>query len=54
MLDVFDYEAPFGVIGKLANLWFLREYMARFLRRRALVIKAAAEQSGGAGTGFAR
>lgn len=43
MIDVFDYESPFGLLGKLADLLFLRRYMETFLRNRALVIKAAAE-----------
>jgi ligand-binding SRPBCC domain-containing protein len=43
MRDVFDYESPFGWIGRCADVCFLRAYMRRFLERRALVIKAAAE-----------
>jgi ligand-binding SRPBCC domain-containing protein len=44
MLDVFEYESPFGWLGRCADACFLRAYMRRFLERRALVIKAAAEQ----------
>lgn len=43
MRDVFDYEAPFGLFGRCADRWFLQSYMERFLKERALVIKAAAE-----------
>jgi ligand-binding SRPBCC domain-containing protein len=43
MRDVFDYESPFGWIGRCADVLFLRSHMRRFLERRALVIKAAAE-----------
>lgn len=45
MLDIFDYESPLGILGKLADSLFLREYMSKFLRTRVLAIKAAAEQS---------
>ncbi len=43
MRDVFDYESPFGFVGRCADRWFLRSYMARLLKNRAFVIKAAAE-----------
>ena len=43
MRDVFDYESPCGWLGRCADAWFLRAYMRKFLQRRALVIKAAAE-----------
>lgn len=43
MRDVFDYESPYGLLGRLADGCFLRSYMERFLKKRALVIKAAAE-----------
>ncbi|HEY3841354.1 MAG TPA: SRPBCC family protein [Bryobacteraceae bacterium] len=45
MRDVFDYESPLGLLGKLVDFCLLRSYMARLLRKRALVIKAAAETS---------
>jgi ligand-binding SRPBCC domain-containing protein len=43
MCDVFDFESPFGWLGRCADACFLRAYMRRFLERRALAIKAAAE-----------
>jgi hypothetical protein len=43
MRDVFEYESPFGLLGRCADAWFLRAYMRKFLESRALVIKAAAE-----------
>ena len=43
MTDRFDYESPFGIIGRLADAAFLRRYMARLLKRRAAALKAAAE-----------
>lgn len=44
MVDVFDYDSPFGLLGKLADALFLHGYMSRFLRTRARAIKAKAEQ----------
>jgi ligand-binding SRPBCC domain-containing protein len=43
MRDVFDYESPLGLLGRCADRWFLRSYMSRLLKKRAHVIKAAAE-----------
>ena len=50
MRDVFDYESPFGFFGRLADRCFLRSYMEKLLKKRALIIKTAAEagQSGSA------
>ena len=43
MKDVFDYEAPFGFLGRLADKLFLEKYMTRFLIKRNLIIKEFAE-----------
>jgi ligand-binding SRPBCC domain-containing protein len=43
MLDVFDYEVPYGSVGGLADLIFLRAHLRRVLVARAFAIKAAAE-----------
>lgn len=43
MTDRFDYQSPFGVLGKCADHIFLRRYMTRFLEKRNLVIKDFAE-----------
>jgi ligand-binding SRPBCC domain-containing protein len=43
MRDVFDYESPFGWLGRLADVLFLRSYMLGLLARRANIIKLAAE-----------
>ena len=43
MRDVFDYESPFGWLGRLADVVFLRSYMLGLLARRAKIIKLAAE-----------
>src|SRR5262245_26288806 len=39
MRDVFDYSAPFGVLGRLAEQSFLSRYMRRFLEARNREIK---------------
>ncbi|MGZ4133757.1 MAG: SRPBCC family protein [Tumebacillaceae bacterium] len=43
MIDLFDYKSPFGLIGQLADVLFLKRYMARFLRERAVELKRIAE-----------
>ncbi|MFK7812667.1 MAG: cell division protein [Maribacter sp.] len=43
MKDVFDYDAPFGFLGKLANSLFLKKYMTELLEKRNLTIKEFAE-----------
>ena len=43
MTDVFDYDAPLGLLGKLVDVLFLERYMRKLLQKRASVIKAAAE-----------
>jgi ligand-binding SRPBCC domain-containing protein len=43
MRDVFDYTAPFGPLGALADALFLKGYMRRLLLIRNQTIKEAAE-----------
>ena len=43
MVDVFDYESPLGILGKMADLLFLKSYMKRFLEHRNKTIKQYAE-----------
>lgn len=43
MRDVFDYRAPLGPLGWLAERLFLSAYMRRFLLRRMRALKALAE-----------
>ena len=43
MRDVFTYESPFGVFGRMADMLFLERYMRSFLIERNRVIKATAE-----------
>ncbi|MEP3836461.1 MAG: SRPBCC family protein [Algibacter sp.] len=43
MVDVFDYESPFGVFGKLADTLFLKKYMTNLLVERNRIVKEFAE-----------
>jgi len=43
MIDVFDFESPYGGLGKLVNQLFLTNYMKRLLESRNAVIKDYAE-----------
>ena len=43
MIDVLEFESPWGVLGKLVNRLFLTGYLERLLRTRGAVIKRAAE-----------
>ncbi|WP_409293211.1 SRPBCC family protein [Peribacillus sp. SCS-37] len=44
MTDKFDYTSPFGPLGRLADVLFLRSYMERLLLRRNEYIKSKAEK----------
>lgn len=46
MNDIFEFESPFGIIGKIFNTLFLRNYMKKFLLERNRLIKSAAESEG--------
>jgi ligand-binding SRPBCC domain-containing protein len=43
MRDVFTYESPLGILGRIADFLFLERYMRSFLIERNRVIKATAE-----------
>lgn len=43
MKDVFNFESPFSILGRLANMLFLTKYMTRLLQTRNQIIKRAAE-----------
>ena len=43
MTDFFDYEAPFGFFGKMADRIFLKIYMEKLLEKRNRIIKEFAE-----------
>ncbi|MCX8531239.1 SRPBCC family protein [Chryseobacterium luquanense] len=44
MADILEFESPFGIIGKLFNYFFLKNYMTKFLIERNKLIKITAEQ----------
>ena len=41
--DVFEYNAPLGLLGKIAEKVFLTRYMRNFLIKRNLILKHVAE-----------
>ena len=45
MKDNFSFESPFGFIGKLVDLFYLRNYMTRLLSERNNEIKQIAESN---------
>lgn len=42
--DVFDFDAPLGPLGRLAEWTFLERYMRRFLETRMQLLKEMAEK----------
>ncbi|MCU1291921.1 MAG: cell division protein [Bryobacterales bacterium] len=43
MRDVFDFESPLGILGRIADSLFLARYMTRLLASRNTLIKTVAE-----------
>ena len=43
MRDTFDFDAPLGLLGHLANWLFLTRHMRKFLLVRNDALKAVAE-----------
>lgn len=43
MTDIFEYQSPFGILGKLADFIFLKNYLSSFLKKRNSIIKEVAE-----------
>lgn len=43
MKDVFDYASPLGLLGRFADLLFLKRYMTKLLQLRNELIKSVAE-----------
>jgi ligand-binding SRPBCC domain-containing protein len=43
MVDRFEFESPFGILGRIVDRIFLAGYMRRFLLRRNQVLKELAE-----------
>ncbi|WP_225036302.1 SRPBCC family protein [Winogradskyella sp. SM1960] len=44
MVDKFQFESPFGIFGKLANILFLKRYMKNLLTTRNEYLKIKAEE----------
>lgn len=45
MKDVFTYTSPFGILGRVADVLFLKKYMAELLRKRNSSIIEFAEDA---------
>ena len=45
MTDIFDFKAPFGILGELFSKFILKNYMKDFLIKRNNTIKEVAETS---------
>ena len=43
MTDTFDYTSPCGILGRIADRLFLKQYMTNLLTKRTQVIKSIAE-----------
>ncbi len=44
MTDIFHFQSPFGVLGKLANIIFLKRYMTNLLATRNALLRQKAEE----------
>lgn len=45
MMDVFDYDSPYNIFGKIFDLLILKRYMTNFFIKRNNMIKYALETS---------
>jgi len=45
MIDHFEFQSPFGILGSVVDRLFLLAYMRRFLVRRNSILKKLAESS---------
>lgn len=43
MTDIFNYQSPFGILGKFIDFLFLKKYMTKFLIERNKVITRCPE-----------
>jgi len=43
MVDIFNYRSPLGILGRIADIIFLENYMKEFLKKRNETIKEFAE-----------
>ena len=46
MTDRFEYEVPFGILGRLFDWIILKQHMTEFLKTRNQLIKKTAEKTG--------
>lgn len=44
MVDKFQFQSPFGILGKIANVVFLKRYMTKLLTTRNAFLKLKAEE----------
>ena len=44
MTDIFDFESPYGLVGRMVDRWILKEYLTNFLRTRNQFLKEYLEQ----------
>lgn len=45
MIDIFEYQSPLGILGKIADMVFLENYMRTLLYKRNEVVKEYAESN---------
>jgi len=45
MIDLFDYQSPFGFLGKIADKLFLEKYIIELLIERNRIVKEFAESN---------
>lgn len=45
MIDHFEFQSPFGILGRIVDRLFLTAYMRRFLVRRNVILKNLAESN---------
>jgi len=45
MEDIFYFESPYGLLGKIVNILFLTRYMRKLLTKRNQVLKQIAENA---------
>lgn len=43
MIDIFEFESPYGILGRIFNTVFLTNYLRKFLLERNIMIKKEAE-----------
>ncbi|WP_367179882.1 hypothetical protein [uncultured Psychroserpens sp.] len=44
MIDTFYFQSPFGILGKIVNVLFLKRYMTNLLVTRNTFLKEKAEE----------